>query len=1343
MNEALVIGSDDEFPDMDELLRAPRPTQHTAISRRRIKTYTSKSQRRPLTKFQTKSSHATANNINDIFDIPASPTTSSPFATTSRIVRKPMSRTLSLSSQEATPTWLGHDEPEVRMVADLPTPATSTTKSASNLVVIESDNDIDDPFATDNDLSPAAASSSDESIQIRRVGKKIRGVLPASHLRLDQSRKKQTAPSRTQRQSFSVSPAELPPRRGVALARPLDPLASPTTATNTGMHFLSDDSDVENDENDENGFVMEDDAGNAFNRLFQREGSAEEDDRIDPMLPSQKRKRNVSSGKSVKKRRVGIPKNRGSGFPRQPKITEHLEQSRQPTKPNKNLNRKRKNKDSSSRKNRPHFDRSTRPPPPRLSILDVADMNSQNRLEVPQFVRVAARTVRSKSGQGKQSPSKKFIRLANREDTFDAQSVLEDWRGGRIQPRILDNLPEAPPGTTRSPLQPISSNQQRRLQPPMSKARHSSDVLTRPLEMPRRIVVSKSKQRSMNDFVTSEEPMVTRYEAPPIERRKALNHPQPIIDKPHRRSALSARPAQLEASEMESSRQNLASAFKSTKKTLDAIYRSALRRRGPQNNIQLGRFLADDDIVAPSTETPRESSKFHPIPPAQPLHQLPRRRKLLPERVDVGAARYRQPSEPLILESTSPTFEQDVSSRGSKLQGLGKFGTKYSLHFDIFPLQSGIYFHESTFIGSGRLSKAVNGCCVQPGGIRQHTSLRVDDKYFEWGPWNPVVSSEIGVCFDLILDQILSSSTTTSTLDPISVATFIVDYVQKHLSFPESHGQTNFLTRLIEVLQDISSRVKRQLSAMQQTRAQWIELLNRCLLIGLAVLQMARAHPGTSSESFQVEDVLKELARTCVDLLLSDGLGGLRKLYDDLQYLSFRERGIRNDQVAVQSWVIMIQVLDSARIPRGSFWDIVNLELLGKDTKNTSDARVMEQLWYSMFSLLPLCEFDDFGVVKPGRRRYVSFDNWTLPQQVLKGVFALYRSNPRQSPGFNEYCRTLMSRCHYLMTIWSWWKCTGIIGAIFDFFASQKLAHLRNEEVYDSPRFLRELDTDTSLEIDPEDRCFHIFLKIVALAIKHMHKSDDIKSMRNLVPRLLPNHDRQYAKEEAIYQRELASLRNHHDLLCTLYWAAPQDQRPNLSLIQELVVPDRSHKEACLINIRAWENLARFAVTQLSNPILYQPLALWQDEFSAKLAEQYLGIESDVRLQAEALEKTDRAPVTEGLLKQTILTNKRSTLEALRVMVKVMDHTVKSAKSAQFALQAFNPGQFYDAFVRSLLILYRTSLESKPSRFMGRRRLLWRNDARLRRQYLSLHGPNRSLGTHLPTATRFYLLDRF
>jgi hypothetical protein len=366
---------------------------------------------------------------------------------------------------------------------------------------------------------------------------------------------------------------------------------------------------------------------------------------------------------------------------------------------------------------------------------------------------------------------------------------------------------------------------------------------------------------------------------------------------------------------------------------------------------------------------------------------------------------------------------------------------------------------------------------------------------------------------------------------------------------------------------------------------------------------------------------------------------------------------------------MLIQILHAAKIPRGSFWDVANKHLLGSGLETLNDARSMEKTWYSLFTLLPLCEFDESGVVISGQRQSAFFDNWAVPTKMLKSVFALYSSGSRQSPSFNDYCRALVSRCHHLVTEWGWWKCNGIIGVIFDFFASHNLGHLRNEEVYKSPRFLEELNIEPSLAVEHDDRCFHIFLKIVGVAIKHFHEANEAKNIRNLVSRLLPNHDRQYPKEETLDTRDLASLRNHHDLLCTLYWAAPAAQRPSLTLIQELVDADRSHNAACLINLRAWQQLARFVFTRYSTPETFQPFSLWQNTFWSKLLDQFLEEETNTRREAALM---IGALITERHLQETIARNQASTMALLRSSINALGTAVSSATSSDAALAAFN-----------------------------------------------------------------------
>jgi hypothetical protein len=1271
MDEDVAMRDDDnEFPDIDELLRKPKRFSPTVERKGRTKTYSSKSKRPLLSKIRTEPAPSLRDRraTTNVFNVPASPPTTSPlFPTTSRNARQSISLTASNSSKEPTPMKFQFNERGVTV--DLPTPATSAAKAGPGPVLIQSDSD--DPFASDVEQG-SVASSSDESVQIRKVSKKIRGVLPASHLRLDQQQKK-TKPAPVFRNSLSLSPAKTQARRGVALPRFPGNAQIPSVSTNP-IAFLSDDSEEEDEENQPRDFNIEDDARSELDSLFiqSRLGFAEEDDRIDAMLPSLKRQRTISNYPR-KKQRLGSRSLYGKGK-HQPKITEHLSRPRQSASSSSKPSRKPKHP---SIRRQPTFNRAIprpkSPAPPRLSILDIAH---DPGVPLPQFIRVAARAARSRKRQGRQSPSRKFIRLANREDTQDVQSVMDDWKGGRIKPKLLSFERSNFSNTPEDPLQPIQNNRQTRLRSPESKVKPSHRNLTiGNVGLPRKLVVSRGKQRSMIDFVSKEHTapqfpgQISRHNSGSIlsPRRGRARYQHPL-----------ARPAQLESDEVEYSSRNPATAFKTTKRALDALYQTGRKRPVPQANLQLSRFLADEDVVQPSIESEQNdamSKVGSKNPPAKLIQKALRQKKRSPRRIDAGAAMYRQPSDPLILEYLAPAHLPVVDSESSKLLGLAKFGTNYPRNFDILPLQPGVFFHESTLIGSGRLAEVLESIVSNQGPVHPPASLQLADKTFCWKSWDENASSEVGLCFDWILDQLIAQDTPASSpgAQAIAITNFVYEYVLNHLSFAGKLDESNFLSRMKEILEEFSSRIAANDGLFQDGWAkETIEILSMVVLLTLRLLQMARIQPRQDPLTYELEDLLKTIAAHLIKTLMNQGLDGIRKLYDDLQYLSYRERGIRNDQYVVQGWVIVIKVLQAAKIPRGSFWDLTNSKLVDVNVKDIRDARMMEKLWYSMFSLLPLCEFDEFGVVISGERQAVCFDNWMLPQQLLKRVFEVYSLNPRQFPGFNDYCRSIVGRCHHLMVEWGWWKCSGVIGTLFDFFASQNLSHLRNEEVYTSPRFLEELATEPSLAVEPEDRCFHIFLKLVALSIQHFRQAGDDKNTRNLVARLLPNHNRQYPKEESVHQRDLASLRNHHDLLCTLFWSAPPELRPKLSLFQELVIADRSHKEACLINLRAWENLACFILTHTQSPEAFEPFTAWQNTFSTKLLQQYFDTESEVRQQADVLSKTSNEPITEAQLKTTIIANETNTLLTLQRVIGTIRRAVAVAPSSELAKVAFN-----------------------------------------------------------------------
>ena len=1271
------IGDDDEFPDIDQLLDRSNENFVQAGPKRRKTTYSSRHTSQlpsgpPLPREHQ--SRRTFSRDVEILDIPPSPpATSSPIP----VFQAPFSDrrskhiTSNLASSRASSLEYAGSERETgkdSTTGNLPTPTTNSVKHTIDLTAeFQSD---EDPFASDSDSSTTSPSSEkDQSIQIRRVGKKIRGVLPASWLRLDQQTRQDGNAKATRREHRSLSPVKAAlSRRGVAVPKDATNENSPKPVqSNADSHFVLSDSDSD-DESNLPGFVEESAPDLFQNSVFSQTdlGSVIEDDRVDAMLPSQKRQTKLLPGTAHRKRRpvsTSLFVQRHSGPSFQPRITDHL----QKTSSSKSGSHKDKrhrirtsspNKPSRSIPSRRYRQTSI----PKLSILDVVKSYEESLERLPAFIRIAARNARSSRGLGRHSPTRKFIKLANRADTQDAQSVLRDWREGTLRP--CAKVPDFEQAVgIRQPLSDISENIQN---PARSAFRAETGPETKTSHvsaLPRKIVISRSTQPRPTPSTEPRSSIAGRNGS--VIR---TNDPKSRV-RATKISMSAARPAQLETSVTDYSTRHPSLAFGSTKKVLDALYRKAHKGNKTRGDVQLARFLGDnsppqhadtstsiDETHEAKTLSTKKSASVQPA----------RRRKQVPRHVDAGAAVFRQPSEPLILGFTqqAPGTQKEFGNDG-KLLGLGKFGTSYTHDFEIFPLQAGVYFHESTFIGSGRLSRVLEISSTRCfNGDYGYYKFQLAGKQLRWGPWDSTVSSEIGMCFDWIIEQLEESTTKLSDVDVdalIEGITHMIDYVQTCLSFPDPPSRSEFVLRVIEVLCYFSEHLevlaRRSAPEAGMVRA-FIELSCRVMVFSFQSLRIVQSDSREINLAPRLERFLQRAAVLTVSLLLSLGLDPVRNLYDDLQYLAYREAGINCDRYAVQAWVVAMHIVYAAQIPRVSFWDVVNSQLIKDDETQLNDARVLERMWYNMFSLLPLTDFDVNGVLIPGVRLLRSFENWALPQRIAKKVFELYNSKTRQSPSFNDYCRALFGRCSHLMQIWGWRRHGIIVGTLFDFFATRKLAHLRNEEVYKSPRFLEELDGDPSLIVDPEDRCFHVLLKIIAISIKQMRDAGDTKGIRNLVTRVLPNHDRQYPKEKTVHQRDLASLRNHHDLLCTLFWAAPPDLRPSITLIRELVNPESSHHEAYLINLRSWENLARFVLAFTPTPTAYLPLATWQNATFARLLAQHQSAEQDIEDQLRQLPAAAKQLISQHRIITTIKENKNQIIMALEENLRALKRRI-------------------------------------------------------------------------------------
>ncbi|PHH65409.1 hypothetical protein CDD81_2513 [Ophiocordyceps australis] len=1143
-----------------------------------------------------------------------------------------------LSRQDGPPTTLAALSP----LLTSPSGRRNSFSADFSLNKPASDNGVSDLDEANESCESRSDTDEDEDEDaFNSMRRRLRGVLPASWLRLDQNFTRQRALEHIKTRRRLKSP-EQRYRRGVAQLKK----ASPSGAA--PQIFFDDDSEDEGQEvlnaNSPPGNPVSTppavlaETNSNFNKVVQiisdDSDSAFEDNHIDLMMPL-----------------------RATSRKRQLKITDSINAHRKRHNPGK-ISENGRQKPSATKRQRV---KSRQLPPPRLGILDVIEADA------PSFLKVAARTIKKRQNQGRSSPRRKLIQLATRQDHVDAISVLDDWKAASIPQRDSVTL----------------------------AARQISKVLGQKVEERRKLVSYErapiAKPRRLFKRVCAGGSISFGQLGKPEPSAPALQRGTTVGNSTRNRAlTMPMHQAQLEIEEKELRREIL---FHKHKRMLDCLYQTSKNLSIPST---LSVAEADDTAAVEAQSTVCTG----PNPLQQSRGRGSRFRKSTrPCRINVEAPQYSHANGPLIVENFAPAdfgiAETDVDQ--SKLRGLGPYGTDYSHHFETFPIETRVFFHESTLLGSGILAFCSNDnfACEMPDS-RPRAFMTLDGRILRCGPWDVQVSSEIGILLDMVTEQIENELVDDlSRVDksvPVSAASFILTYVKDSVTFTDESDVRSFAARLYECLLTLNQRVGPTLDKVDDESKSKLGLIlmvyDRLLLTVLIVLKIVASHSTAASltaERVQMEDLLTEMAKTVMSILCKLGSSPMTQMYEDLKLIRPRERGIRGDRPSIHSWVLVMRVLDIAHMPRASFWDVLHAVMVSPAVVASGDAAQYERCWELVFSLLPLTQFNKWGIVDVGDGRpSAGPEGWTIAQSLLKTVLCAYQRNNHQPPSFNNYCRALVARCYYLVQHWGWRKSGGVVGTIFDFFGSQNLAHLRNEEADQSPRFIEELARRPKLDIEPSDRCFHIFLKLVALSIGKMDEAGAAKDIRNLVARMIPNHNRQYLRDQAVHARELAALRNHHDLLGTLFWAAPVEMRPAVSLMERLVVPGNSHKAACLINLRCWRQLSRFIVASGEASRTLRPLTRWRDTFFQQVLDQFHSVAPDVQQQVLAYSRQLGERIGDQVVNETISLNKRSVMDILYASVESSLDVMQHAPNLESATFCFNPLQLRTVFEQSL-----------------------------------------------------------
>ena len=1257
---------DDELPDLDTLLQNP-PIAFTKVGHKRRKTagYSKTHSIRISHTDQTNKDYEGTNtrSVTSILDIHRSPT-----------------------SSPKTPPETAFLSSEVRFRVPPPlSPATLLTSANSSVnknrsrrasakarrIRDESESEQELPqkprqaaiILSDENESSDGRSESSHQGSLALIRRRIKGVLPASWLKLDQQAQQKPGlqAQRHDRERFDRDSG-----RGVAHKRISKAIAAhpELSLVDNPIPLFDDDPGSSGVEREQNSLLpssprkkqrLLDVHDNRFHfvRSVDDPGEGMEDNGIDYMLAGASSSRKPS--KSTKKRQLRLK----DAFSRQ---RQHPPRPVQEKRNERLLATSTRNLGPRTLK---HYQKtistkSKQTSASNLSILDAIPA-AQETPTVPQFLRVAARRVQKRSDQGRHSPTGKQIRLATLQDTEDAAEVLRNWRDGSMLPQQRDQSPSKP---ARAALGDISANQQRR--PPFPV-----------LETKASLQQTRSFGKVVKHIRSNLLPVVERNRhvesAKVIQGQGNLTKENTINTsaKKHLKGR-QFRDAQLEASENDFGYAGPVSAFQ-----------SHLRRAGAEPTIisfieRLTGMKTDVINSAPVPSHPsRSTDQENGIP--SPFRKI--QRKLRSRRLDAETREYRQPEPTALpaLQSNNQAIEI-VDDDKPGLTGLGPYGTHYSKDFDSCPLERGTYFHDSTFVGSGDFERSI---------FMKHRDLDINlgshkvylaGTPYTWSAWSESMAHDLDAIFNG-MESILSASPVTISepeLEKLSVLSptlqEIITSNATWLSFLDPVDRVACVSKyhhyLVNIVDSTLDKIPVLTSGQGRPKAtqELLRFLTRQLVLAAQLLSILKQVPTQDDRATDIRQLAVIISRAIVFQLAQGGFSKLNDFVEDNRRHTIREAGIRSDQVEAEAILVVWHVLNCLELPGTSLWTVLSDEI--KSTmKEAHDVSQFEKIWQNIFIILPLLEIDSAGVFRSGLRFQLQAHGWTSVKLILERVFELYDKTSLQSGlSINEYIRALLARCHVLMSTWSWKRCDPVINIIFDFFAGNGLAPLRNEAMNGSPKFLEQLHLQPSLEPSPDDKAFHVFLKLVALGLFQMREIYSHKKIRGLVWRWIPNHGRSHRKDETLRQEDLEALRNHHDLLCVLYWASPVAFRPRVDLIQNLVDHSSSHREACRLSVRTWSNLVQFQISTSEPEALLQPFVSWFNDIVEKSFNLFRTARTEAESQFEAANQDGVRLISISLLEKTISRNQQQVLATIADAVNGMKTAIVLASSTERAI---------------------------------------------------------------------------
>ncbi|KAG0364200.1 hypothetical protein BGZ54_007750 [Gamsiella multidivaricata] len=458
-------------------------------------------------------------------------------------------------------------------------------------------------------------------------------------------------------------------------------------------------------------------------------------------------------------------------------------------------------------------------------------------------------------------------------------------------------------------------------------------------------------------------------------------------------------------------------------------------------------------------------------------------------------------------------------------------------------ITNGLYFPRDTYIGRGMLSQLLRTMSLQPkeGFLTPSNTARAT--FFgqpfvtNWEEMSSIERDLDSVVLDFnrrfqsihesfrvqdvsnLRNELIASSELSACLLALENMTVLL---MERLAVSSPAERISFLSIFkFKVIDALASLLETMHIKSHHPQMSTFLLWARWALVTWYILASYELHDG--------QDSVNSTASSLLHQLLSTGSSGLwTQLTASLNRLQ-ASPGVIHGQDVLEIWVCLIQVLSRYGELHGSsggFWSLFNKSVrdiwLKDEGSVEKDGTIVEVTsWQDrgnnvMGLLQDVCRLHQFERDGSSNATIRTTENWELIIFLLQKGWLEHM--PAESTETERDLRRLLQFCHSRINTWGWTPCADIVVFVYRYFAGRGFRDMPTEHGYRLPEFLKQMITATTLDrrgaevqemddpqvgqpaesgpnmafvetMDEYDRCFEVFLKILAKTIHWQIKS--------------------------------------------------------------------------------------------------------------------------------------------------------------------------------------------------------------------------------------------------------------